>query len=503
MFDNPNLVYQSVRNHFGRSRILVIGDLMLDVYLWGDAQRISPEAPIPVLKFLRRSIGAGGAANVACNLAKLGLDVSICGFVGADTKGTHLLSELHQIGIDTSAVVTINERPTITKTRVIGGHQQMLRIDYEDISPIAHSYRSDLLRAVSDRLCNRPQAIILSDYAKGVLTKEICRLIITQARNLGILVFVDPKGANYNKYAKATALSPNLAELTAVAKIPIDSWDELVARTKVLRKKLELEFLVITRSEEGVTLIEEETTMDFPATARKVFDVSGAGDTLIATMVAGLVANLSRHDALQLANLAAGIVVGKVGTEPISQEELLATLSRFASFIPLSKILRQSDIIKQIERWRMQGEKIVFTNGCFDLLHIGHVVNLAKAKMEGDRLIVGLNTDQSVKRMKGNDRPIIPQNERAQIIAALESVDAVILFEEDTPLNLIRLLKPDVLVKGSDYTLNQVVGAEDVKSWGGKVKLLPLVESWSSAAIINKVRSSAGLLSQDAQDNSQ
>jgi len=469
-------------------RVLVVGDLMLDRYLWGDVERISPEAPVPVVRLHRETERMGGAANVAANLAGLGLRAVLAGYVGDDANGERLARMCAETGIDAHGLVVSGNHSTIAKTRVIGGHQQMLRIDREEVTPYLAEDRAALAERVLGLLRERPPAaVILSDYAKGVLDGELCRRLIDAARARGIPVLVDPKGRDYAKYAGATTLTPNKKEAAEACGVPARDIDAVLAGAGRLAAELNLEFMTVTRGEEGISLIGAQGVEHLPATARQVFDVSGAGDTVIATLAAGLVAGLAPAAACGLANLAAGIVVGQVGTVPIARDELLHAIEVEDAVEQADKICQPDVLMRRARAWRARGERLVFTNGCFDLLHAGHVTYLEQARKQGDRLIVGLNTDRSVSALKGPSRPVIHENDRARVLAALEAVDAVLLFDEDTPIELIRALRPDVLVKGSDYTEEQVVGAADVKSWGGRVALIDFLPGRSSTTILNRI----------------
>jgi D-beta-D-heptose 7-phosphate kinase/D-beta-D-heptose 1-phosphate adenosyltransferase len=479
----------AVRHRFAEQRrsALVIGDLMLDRYLIGEVERISPEAPVPVVLLKGQDERAGGAANVAANLALLGIDTVMAGVIGKDAEGASLTAMLHTLNISSSAVVQSAERPTITKTRILGGHQQMMRLDQESRLTFSENETRALLDLIDQALRQKPDVVILSDYAKGVLSEEVCRKVIGQAGKLGIPVLVDPKGRDYSKYRGATALTPNKKETAEACGVAASDTALLLENAAKLRDQLGLQFLAVTRGEDGISLLENEQTMHIPAAARQVFDVSGAGDTVIATLAAGLVHGLDHRQALQLANIAAGIVVGKVGTVPVTREELLTELISQGSFEQADKICELDTLIARVKLWKSQGQRIVFTNGCFDLLHAGHVTYLEAAKKTGDKLILGLNTDRSVSALKGPSRPVIHEADRARVLAALEAVDAVILFDEDTPLTLINAIRPDVIVKGSDYTEDQVVGGAEVKSWGGRVALIDIVPGRSTSRIIDKL----------------
>ena len=466
---------------------LVIGDVMLDRYLIGNVGRISPEAPVPVVLLQEQNERAGGAANVAVNLALLGIKTHIVGCVGYDVEGDSLKKRISTIGIDTSAIIHSKHRPTIAKTRVLGGHQQMLRLDQESSIPFNAEENSQILKAIEAELAMYPNIVVLSDYAKGLLSDDVCQQIIGICKAQNIPVLVDPKGQDYTKYKGATALTPNKKETAEACETHVDDTD-LINKAMSLKEDLGLDFLAVTRGEEGITLI-DHTTHQIDATAQKVFDVSGAGDTVIATLAASLAHGLSPIESLQLANLAAGVVVGKVGTVPITQGELVEALTRLQDNEQANKVCNLSQLMEKVDYWKKSQQKIVFTNGCFDLLHAGHVTYLESAKKRGDKLILGLNTDRSVSAIKGPTRPVVNEDDRARVLAALESVDAVILFDEDTPLNIINQIKPNVIAKGSDYTADQVVGGKEVESWGGEIALIELVEGRSTSNIIRKLNS--------------
>ncbi|MDR5170856.1 bifunctional D-glycero-beta-D-manno-heptose-7-phosphate kinase/D-glycero-beta-D-manno-heptose 1-phosphate adenylyltransferase HldE [Methylobacillus flagellatus] len=481
----------TIQHRFGHDPlwILVIGDLMLDRYLFGDVQRISPEAPVPVVLLKSQDERAGGAANVAANLAGLGIKTRIAGVIGQDNEAQALLGLMRDIGADTQHVHRSTLRPTITKTRILGGHQQMMRLDQEDASVFAAEEQLALQAAISTALTDGPAAVILSDYAKGVLSETLCQSVIAQATAANIPVLVDPKGRDYSKYQGASGLTPNKRETAEACHVAIHDDQALLAAAEQLRSALQLEFLAVTRGEEGITVLDRQGSAHLAATARQVYDVSGAGDTVIATLTAGLAHGLPLHDAIELANIAAGIVVGKVGTVPINKAELEHELQSQQSAAQADKVCNLDSLLARVKTWRNHGERIVFTNGCFDLLHAGHVTYLEAARHTGDRLVLGLNTDRSVSALKGPTRPVIHEQDRARVLAALESVDAVILFDEDTPIDLIKAIRPDVIVKGSDYTEDQVVGGAEVKSWGGKVALIDVVPGRSTSNIIRKLAS--------------
>ena len=491
MFREPDRVMGSVRGRFGGRRVLVVGDLMLDRYLWGEVRRISPEAPVPVLRLARETEVAGGAANVARNLVGLGLHVSIAGVTGSDPQREGLLSLLAGQEIDTGGVLVDATRPTTSKTRVVADHQQMLRIDAERTESIQPALADRLFGAVHPVL-DAVDALLLSDYGKGVLTGALCARLIAAARARGLAVLVDPKGQAFERYRGATLITPNRGELALATGIDGDGLDAVLAAAAELRADLDLEQLLLTLGELGVALVDADGIRRIPAVAREVFDVSGAGDTVIATVAAGCAAGLDPLDTAHLANLAAGVVVGKVGTAAITADELAAAIASEAALEQAAKIGSLDEVATRVRQWRDQGERVVFTNGCFDLLHVGHVTYLERARRHGHRLVVGLNSDRSVRALKGPERPLIREQDRARVLAALASVDAVVLFDEDTPIELIRRLRPDVLAKGADYREDEVVGATDVRSWGGQVVLVPLVENHSTSDIIGRMRPGTG-----------
>jgi len=486
VFKDLNRTIEAVKREFGRPLILVVGDLILDRYLWGRVDRISPEAPVPVVHLEHRAHTPGGAANVAHNLARLGCEVSLAGIIGDDTDGRNLLECLASLGMETSNVQTVPGRPTTVKTRVVGGHQQMLRIDSEDRSPLSASDYQRLLDALLPTV-SQYSALILSDYAKGTLGGEVCQRLISEARGVHVPVFVDPKGLNYQKYAGATMLCPNRAEVALATGISTDDSRLLFEKTEELRADLGIDIIALTLSELGIAMFEAGSTYQCAAKVREVFDVSGAGDTVIATLAAAFTSGLDPYDCAHLANAAAGTVIGKLGTVAVARDELLAALSRENLTRVSNKVCSLEELNKNLAVWRSGGERIVFTNGCFDLLHLGHLTLLQCAKQEGDRLVVGLNSDESVRLLKGPDRPVIGELERAQMLASMSYVDAVVVFNDETPMELIRNVRPDVLVKGSDYKECDIVGAAEVRSWGGRVTLIPLIEGHSTTKLLSRL----------------
>jgi len=486
--DKLHDVIQLLENGWNGAHLLVVGDVMLDKYIWGVVDRISPEAPIPVVRASHRSEQPGGAANVAMNLACLGARVTLVGFVGEDAEAETLREKLEAATIDAELCVT-EQRPTISKTRILGGRQQMLRLDVESTEPATQGAYEALIDRASRLLGSEEvpiAALVLSDYAKGVLTEQVCQTLIANARLRGIPVIVDPKGRDFLRYRGATTICPNLAELALATGTSTSYTEAVLVAGERLMPSLHVESLTVTLSERGIVALDGKTREHAAATARQVFDVSGAGDTVVAVLALCLAAGLERRAALQLANTAAGIVVSKVGTVPVQNFELLAALSGEVGHASGEKVLDRDQMILRAAAWRAAGDRVVFTNGCFDLLHRGHITLLEEARREGDRLVVGLNSDASVQRLKGPTRPVVGERERAILLGALSAVDGVVLFEEDTPLETVLALRPDVLVKGGDYSVETIVGAAEVQSWGGRVKIVPIVAGLSTTGLIAK-----------------
>ena len=469
-------------------RVLVVGDLMLDRYLVGGVARISPEAPVPVVRLEAERTTVGGAANVAANLAALGLQVTLAGWTGDDAHRAALLEALDGAGVDTRPVAVVPGRSTTTKTRVLANRQQLVRVDDEETSSLADDERARFDDQVTGLLDERYDAIVLSDYAKGVLSDGVCRAVIARARATETPVLVDPKSLDFSRYAGASAITPNASELAAAAHV--DAFDEsaMLAGAERLRRDLDLGAMVVTRGPRGITVVDRSGVHHVEARAREVFDVSGAGDTAVAALAAGVAAGLDWVDAAAGANLAAGVAVAHVGTVAVSPGELLQAIAMDEPGRGAleAKICDLDSALAAVERWRAAGATVGFTNGCFDLLHAGHVSYLDWARGHCDHLIVGLNSDSSVTAQKGPGRPVVAERERATVLAGLAAVDIVTVFSEPTPLRLVEAIRPDVLVKGADYEEDDVVGAAEVRGWGGKVLLAPLVEGWSTTAVLER-----------------
>jgi D-beta-D-heptose 7-phosphate kinase / D-beta-D-heptose 1-phosphate adenosyltransferase len=467
-------------------KILALGDVMLDRYIYGNVERISPEAPVPVFHSRKIHFSLGGVGNVIRNLADLNANCSLMALCGDDLKGTEL-KNLLSVHANINTYLAHHGR-TICKTRYISGGQQLMRVDEEQILPLPHHIEQDLEARLAQTI-HQYQAIILSDYAKGFLTPTLCQKVITLAQKHGIPVIADPKGKNYHKYRGATLITPNLKELSDIAGHKLQTDQEIIQAATELLNTLELSYVLVTRSAEGMTLVKKgERSHHIPTNAREVYDVSGAGDTVIATLTIALAKGLEIETACRIANTAAGIVVGKAGTATIHPEELEKALLTERLHDSEQKIHTLQGLMGILQTWRHHGYKIGFTNGCFDLLHAGHIHSLKASKATCDRLIVGLNSDASIQRLKGKDRPIQTEDVRALVLSALEVVDAVVLFEEDTPLGLIQAIKPDLLIKGADYTIDQVIGADIVLQHGGRVELIDLKPGFSTTKTIEKLK---------------
>jgi D-beta-D-heptose 7-phosphate kinase/D-beta-D-heptose 1-phosphate adenosyltransferase len=468
------------------TRVLCVGDVMLDHFVYGQVERVSPEAPIPILKVERETRMLGGAGNVLRNLEALGATGCFISVLGDDDAGREITRLVGACaGVAAHTLVEAGRTSTI-KTRLVAANQQMLRADRETIAPIDSHVRADLLRLV-DQTLPEHEVVIVSDYAKGVLAEGVAAAVIAAARAAGKPVVVDPKGTDYSLYRGASVLKPNRRELAQATRMPVGTLDEVVAAARVLIAACDFGALLVSLSEDGMVLVEGGGDVHpLPAAAREVFDVSGAGDTVIATLAAGLAGGLSLLDSAHLANLAAGIVVGKIGTAVTHAGEIADALAQEEhSEIGKTRLLPRA--LEEIERWRLRGLRVGFTNGCFDLLHPGHIALLRQARAACDRLIVGLNSDASVGRLKGPNRPVQSEASRAEVLSSLTSVDLVVIFEEDTPLELIAAIRPDILVKGADYRVEEVVGGDIVQSYGGKIILAELVAGQSTTATIKKM----------------
>ncbi len=468
------------------ARIGVIGDVMLDRFVYGDVERISPEAPVPVMKLAHTKEMLGGAGNVAANIASLGACVTLVGLIGNDEAGFCVCRLVQGLGAHADALVPRGGGPTTIKTRIVARHQQMLRLDDEVVAPPSAGERDRLLAAVSAAL-PRIDVLLLSDYAKGVLMDDMPSRLIELAQSGRKIVIIDPKGRDYGRYRGADIVTPNLRELREASGLPCDDDDSVIDAARSLITAHGIKAVVATRSEQGMTVVTADSHVHLPTIARQVFDVSGAGDTVVATLACALAAGTELETAARLANAAAGVVVGKLGTSLVTPEELASMARHQESDEADRKIVLRHEAAAVVEQWRRQGWKVGFTNGCFDLLHPGHLSLLRQARNACDRLVVGINTDDSVRRLKGESRPIQSELARAAVLASLELVDLVVLFGEDTPLALIEAIRPDVLVKGADYRVDQVVGADVVQSYGGSVLLANLKDGFSTTRTVTRI----------------
>ena len=465
-----------------KPNILVIGDLMIDHYLWGSCDRISPEAPVQVVNVKKESSVLGGAGNVINNLVTLGSVVDVISVIGNDSVANELKSLLEKIDVPTSNLVVENNRKTSKKSRLIASQQQVLRYDMESIDDINENSHKQIIQTLEKNI-DKYSSIILSDYGKGVLTTNLTKEIIKIANKNSIKVLVDPKGKDYSKYKGSYTLTPNKKEAMEATNIDIKDESSLIEALKSLKTQCELEVSLITLSEQGIAIFDDELTIK-PTVAREVYDVTGAGDTVIASIAFALGNNLDIKDAIYFANLAAGVVVGKIGSATTTLDEIYEYEYSLHKSNSTSHIKTFDEIKTLSSKLHNQGKKIVFTNGCFDILHVGHVKYLEVAKSYGDVLILGLNADSSVKKLKGPTRPINTQDDRAYILASLESVDYVVIFEEETPYELIKLIKPHVLVKGGDYEGKEVVG-QDIAD---ELKLVQFIDGKSTTNTIKRIQ---------------
>ena len=468
-----------------KPNILVIGDLMIDHYLWGSCDRISPEAPVQVVNVKKESSVLGGAGNVINNLVALGSVVDVISVIGNDSVANELKSLLEKIDVPTSNLVVENNRKTSKKSRLIASQQQVLRYDMESIDDINENSHKQIIQTLEKNI-DKYSSIILSDYGKGVLTTNLTKEIIKIANKNNIKVLVDPKGKDYSKYKGSYTLTPNKKEAMEATNIDIKDESSLIEALKSLKTQCELEVSLITLSEQGIAIFDDELTIK-PTVAREVYDVTGAGDTVIASIAFALGNNLDIKDSIYFANLAAGVVVGKIGSATTTLDEIYEYEYSLHKSNSTSHIKTFDEIKTLSSKLHSQGKKIVFTNGCFDILHVGHVKYLEVAKSYGDVLILGLNADSSVRKLKGPTRPINTQDDRAYILASLESVDYVVIFEEETPYELIKLIKPHVLVKGGDYEGKEVVG-QDIAD---ELKLVQFVDGKSTTNTIKRIQNDA------------
>jgi len=485
MFD-----FEALNDAIARKTVLCVGDLMLDEFVYGEVSRISPEAPAPVIAVQRSETNIGGAGNVARNVASLGGRCIFVGLVGQDDAGNQLKAALAKEERIESVLVCDSTRPTTRKVRFVSEHfsTHMLRADWELARPAAGETEQKLIDAILP-LLPRADIVLLSDYAKGTLTARVIRNVIDAARKLGKAVIVDPKSLNFAIYRGATLLTPNRKEFAEATRSLADSTESIKAAAQEMMQLADCEAILVTQSEHGMTLVPRKgEAIHVPAHPVKVRDVSGAGDTVAAVLAAVLAVQADWETALRMANAAAAVAVGKKGTASVTSAELRRKILPHAFLAAEEKIVSDGELDARLRDWRKEGLRIGFTNGCFDILHPGHVKVLTAARGACDRLIVGLNSDASVKRLKGEGRPVQNERARAEVLAALEAVDLVVIFKEDTPVRLITTIKPSVLVKGGDYTREQVVGHEIVEAHGGEVLLIDVLPGFSTTSLVDRAR---------------
>lgn len=462
--------------------VLVVGDLMIDHYVWGECNRISPEAPVQITEVKDETNRLGGACNVANNLIALGAKVSVCGIIGDDDTGRWLVKNLDLKGIDIKNIFIQKDRPTTKKTRIIVSNQQVLRVDREKKEEIDKVIEEEIIFNIQNQILNY-DCIVISDYNKGVLTHNLTQSLISLARSENKLILCDPKGENYLKYRGATLITPNKSEIQNATKIKITNDESLFKALENLKQTCDLKISLATLSEDGIGLLDKKGNLvKIPTIAQEVYDVTGAGDTVISALAFGLSSGLDIYKSCEFANAAAAVVVAKVGSASASYFEIIQYLHNRKTDDYNQKIISKNDLLNILQS--LKNQKIIFTNGCFDILHKGHVSYLQKAKKMGDILIVGLNSDDSIKRLKGEQRPINTQEDRAFILAGLESVDFVVIFNENTPEELIRDISPDILVKGKDYEGKEIAGSKYAK----ELKLIDFIEGKSTTNILNKIK---------------
>lgn len=486
-FEEPEeaAVLKLLRCFIGR-RVVVIGDAMLDHYVTGSVNRISPEAPVPIIEFSEEHHTLGGAGNVAKCAAALGAQVELIAVIGSDPCGEKLKSIARDLGIHVEGLLIDHSRPTTSKTRIVAGSQHILRLDREHRGLLSEILERRIVLEI-ERSAQWADALILSDYAKGVLSHSVCQAAITAAA--GKPVIVDPKGQNWERYGRATVIKPNRKEAQTISGNVIVDPEDAAHIARTIGQDLQINNIIVTLGENGAVLVADALRQDdgnavhFPSRTREVFDVTGAGDVVGATLAVALAGGATITQAAWLANAAAGVCVSRLGAAAVSHQDIITALDN-RPIRTAHKVMLPDEAVRLAARLRAQSKRLVFTNGCFDLLHVGHVTLLENSRRAGDALFVGINTDSSVRRLKGPNRPIQPEWDRAQIVAAQSSVDVVILFDEDTPYQLIQALQPDVITKGADYSKEEVIGWDVVEARGGQVLLLDVVEGRSSTGLI-------------------
>jgi len=472
---------------FDQCHLLVVGDLMLDEYLWGEVDRISPEAPVQVVSIQKEDFTLGGAGKVVNNAVSLGAKVFAAGVIGTGRNGRLLLERFSKLGVDTEGIIQEPDRATTQKTRIIAANQHVLRIDRETKQDISGPTLEKMTRIIEDKMPDI-DVVLISDYGKGLITKSLLSKVTASAKKHNKKVIVDPKGIDFSKYSGVSLLTPNQKEAALASGVEINNESSLEkAANKILQNTI-LDNLLITCGKDGMVLFEKnKKPYRVKAEARQVFDVSGAGDTVLAVFGLALASEASIHSSVAAANTAAGIVVGKVGTATVSKQELASALKTDDTGLP-AKYKDLSELPALVEDLKKKGKRLVLTNGCFDLLHAGHVKLFSASKKLGDILIVAIDDDESVKSLKGSGRPVLHAKERVRILSALDAVDYVVVFSSKELINLIKIIQPDILTKGSNYTTTQVFGRERVEALGGKVVLIPVTEDISSTRIIDTIK---------------
>jgi D-beta-D-heptose 7-phosphate kinase/D-beta-D-heptose 1-phosphate adenosyltransferase len=479
---------------FPNARVAVLGDVMLDRYVFGDVQRVSPEAPIPIFGFRREDAVLGGAGNVARNIARMGGQAALVGVVGADAAGTVLVDAATREPGLTASLATDPSRRTTVKTRFVAQGQQLLRVDDEALGAIETAVLQDLQSAVETAV-GQAHALVLSDYAKGVLTEDSIARAVNAARVRGTIVVIDPKSRDLRRYAGATVITPNAMEAAQATGIDCDGDDNTTRAARAMAAATGCSAVVITRGAQGMTVLCDAQgagrVVHLPTEVRQVFDVSGAGDTVVAALALALAVGAPIEEAAQIANLAAGIAVAKVGTAAVEATELRRAINLSAVLADDAKIVGLETAAAVARAWRLRDMKVVLTNGCFDLLHPGHICLLQQARARGDKLIVAINSDESIRRLKGPNRPVQNEAARAVVMASIAAVDLVVIFPDDTPITVVEAIRPDVLVKGADYAIDQVIGRSFVHAYGGRVVLIPIEEGYSTSNAIRKASAAA------------
>lgn len=480
----------------GQPRVLVVGDLMLDRYIWGDAERISQEAPVILLKADKREERLGGASSVATMLRALGARVTLAGVVGADADGARIRQILTDLGIDHEAVITDTHRPSTVKERYIGRAQhrhpqQMIRVDYEDRAALQEPIAQQLLHVINTQM-KRCDIVLISDYDKGVCTPTVMARLINLARQANLRTVADPiRSADYRKYHGCSAITPNRLEAGLATGRTLNTRDKICAAATQLQEQLDLEAAIITLDKDGMCLKHRDGRLKIlPTRPRQVYDITGAGDMVMSVLGMTLAAGADFEPAIALANVAGGLEVEKIGVATVSRDEILRDLMQghYATDTSEGKLVAQESLVREIETRRKVGQRIVFTNGCFDVLHAGHVQYLQDARAQGDVLVVALNSDSSIRALKGPSRPVQPLAARALVLSGLHAVDYLTVFDDETPLKLIEAVRPDVLVKGADYRVEDVVGSDFVRSYGGEIYLAPLRQGYSTTTLIERMR---------------